>query len=104
MADKPLDMSSIPEFNIDKTDQPVVEWIKHVKLIYELCKVKKIERFCPLRLRRGPLAVYRQLSKEQKADIGQIKQAFTFDPIVHLCRDYRAMLSDYFERHQEWRT
>ena len=37
--------------------------------------MKNVERVLPLRLRRGALAIYRQLSAEQKADAEQIKQA-----------------------------
>ena len=37
--------------------------------------MKKVERILPLRLRGGALAIYRQLSAEQKADAEQIKQA-----------------------------
>ena len=38
--------------------------------------MKNIEFILPLRLRRGALAIYRQLSAEQKVDAEQIKQAF----------------------------
>ena len=37
--------------------------------------MKNVERVLPLRLRGGPLAIYRQLSVKQKADAEQIKQA-----------------------------
>ena len=37
--------------------------------------MKNVERVLPLRLRGGALAIYRQLSREQKVDVEQIKQA-----------------------------
>ena len=37
--------------------------------------MKNVERVLPLSLRGGALAIYRQLSTEQKADAEQIKQA-----------------------------
>ena len=53
----------------------MVEWIKTKELVYDLCEIKKVERVLPLCLRGGALAVYCQLSEEQKADIQQIKHA-----------------------------
>ena len=37
--------------------------------------MKTVQRVLPLRLRGGALAIYRQLSAEQKVDAEQIKQA-----------------------------
>ena len=52
---------------------PIIEWIENGELVSELCTMKNVERVLPLRLQGGPLAIYRQLSAEQKAE--QIKQA-----------------------------
>ena len=57
------------------TVMPIVEWIKNVELVCELCTMDKVERILPLYLWGGALAVYRRLSKEQKAEAAQIKQA-----------------------------
>ena len=75
MEGKMFDIRLIPEFCGAATDMPIVEFVENVELVCELCTMKNIERVLPLRLRRGALAIYRQLSAEQKADTEQIKQA-----------------------------
>lgn len=65
MVDKPLNTSLIPEFNGDETDQPVIEWIEHVELNCELCKITKMKQVVLLYLRRGVLVVYRQQKKAE---------------------------------------
>ena len=70
-----FDVRLIPEFSGAATDMPIVEWIENVELVCELCNMKNVERVLPLRLQGGALAIYRQLSAEQKADAEQIKQA-----------------------------
>ena len=70
-----FDVRLIPEFSGAANDMPIVEWIENVELVCELCTMKNIERVLPLRLWGGALAIYRQLSAEQKADAEQIKQA-----------------------------
>lgn len=75
MEGKVFDVRLIPEFSGAPTDMPIVEWIENVELVCELCAMDKIERILPLRLRGGALAVYRQLSGEQRADAEQIKRA-----------------------------
>ena len=79
------------------TDMPIVEWIESVELVCELCTMDDVEHILPLRLRVSALAVYRRLSKEQRADAEQIKLALitvyatdkfnTFDQFMrwHLC-------------------
>ena len=62
-----FDVRLIPEFSGVATDVPIVEWVKNVKLVYEFCAMKNVERVLPLRLRWGALAIYRQLSAGQKA-------------------------------------
>ena len=57
------------------TDMPIVEWIKNVELVCELCAMGKVKRILPLKLGGGTLAMYRRLSKEWRANIEQIKQA-----------------------------
>ena len=39
-----------------------------MELVCELCATKIVERVLSLRLQGGALAIYRQLSTEQKAD------------------------------------
>ena len=46
-------------------------------MICELADEERVECILPLRLTGTALAVYRQLSKEQRADIDEIKRAFT---------------------------
>ena len=75
MTDKAFDVRLIPEFSGAATDMPIVEWIKNVELVCELCAMNKVERVLPLRLRGGALAMYRQLSEERKADTEKIKRA-----------------------------
>ena len=75
MEGKIFDVRLIPEFSGAATDMPIVRRVENVELVCELCAVKNVERVLPLRLRGGPLAIYRQLSAEQKADAEQIKQA-----------------------------
>ena len=70
-----FDIRLIPEFSGAVTDMPIVEWVENVELVCELCAIKNVECVLPLRSRGGALAIYRQLSAEQKADTEQIKQA-----------------------------
>ena len=53
----------------------IVEWIKNVELVCELCAMDKVKHVLPLRLPGGALAMYRRLSKEQRAGTEQIKEA-----------------------------
>ena len=75
MKGKMFDVQLIPEFSGAATDMAIVKWIENVELVCELCTMKNVERVLPFRLRGGALAIYRQLSAEQKADVEQIKQA-----------------------------
>ena len=75
MEGKMFDVRLIPEFIGSVIDMPIVEWIENEELVYELCTMKNVERILLLRLRGGALAIYRQLSAEQKAGAEQIKQA-----------------------------
>ena len=72
MEGKIFDVQLIPEFSGAATDMPIVEWVENVE---HICGMKNVERVLPLRLRGGGLAIYRQLSAEQKAVAEQIKQA-----------------------------
>ena len=74
MESKMFDIQLIPEFFDAATDMPIVVWIENVELVCELCTMKNVERVLPLRLQGGVLAIYRQLSAEQKADAELIKQ------------------------------
>ena len=75
MEGKMFDVRLIPEFSGAATDMHIDEWVENVELVCELCAIKNVECVQPLRLRGGALAIYRQLSAEQKADAEQIKQA-----------------------------
>ena len=75
MEGKMFDVWLIPEFSGAATDMPIVEWVENVELVCELCAMKNVQRVLPLRLWGGALAIYRQLSVEQKVDAEQIKQA-----------------------------
>lgn len=77
MARRPLDLRLIPEFGGAATDEPIAEWLERVEMICELSDEDRVERILPLRLTGGALAVYRQLSKEQRADLEEIKRALT---------------------------
>ena len=69
-----FDIQLIPEFSGAATDMPIVKWVENVELVCELCAMKNVKHVLPLSLRGGALAIYRQLSMEQKADAEQIKQ------------------------------
>ena len=75
MADRLFDVRLIPEYSGAATDLPIVEWLEQVELMCELCNMDRVECVVPLRLRGGAMAVYRQLSKEQRADMAQLKRA-----------------------------
>ena len=76
MEGKIFDIRLIPKFSGAATDMLIVEWVENVELACEFCTMKNVERVLLLRLWGGALAIYRQLSAEQKADAEQIKQAF----------------------------
>ena len=51
-----------------------------------MCGVDNVERVLPLRLRGGSLSVYQRLTRDQREDLQQVKQAllvaFAPDPMV----------------------
>ena len=53
----------------------VSEWLEQVELVCEMCGVDNVERVLPLRLRGGALSVYRRLTRDQREDLQQVKQA-----------------------------
>ena len=73
--DRGLDVWLIPKFSGAATDLPIEEWIENMELVCELCEMTRAERVLPLKLKAGALAVYYQLTKEQRSDAEQIKQA-----------------------------
>ena len=75
MAFRPFDVRLIPEFIGAATDTPILEWLEDLELTCELCEISKIERVLPLRLKGAVRETYRQLSKEQRDDIEEIKRA-----------------------------
>ena len=58
-------------------DERNIEWLKRVEIICELADEERVECILPLRLMGGALNVYQQLSKEQRADIEEIKHTLT---------------------------
>ena len=75
MTGKAFDIRLIPGFSGTVMDRPVVEWLEHVEMVCELCAMERVEHVLPLRLQSGALAVYRQLSQEQRTDPEEIKRA-----------------------------
>ena len=75
MEGKMFDVRLNLEFSGVVTDMPIVEWVKNVELVCKLCAMKNVEHVLSLRLRGRALAIYRQLSAEQKVDAEQIKHA-----------------------------
>ena len=65
----------ILEFSGAANDMSIVKWIENVELVCKLCAMDKLMHVLPLQLQGSALALYRQLSKEQKADAEQIKWA-----------------------------
>ena len=65
----------IPEFSGEATDTPILGWLEDLELNCELCEIYKIERVLPLRLKGAARETYRQLSKEQRDDVEEIKRA-----------------------------
>ena len=64
----------------------VSEWLEQVEVVSEMCGVNNVERVLRLKLRGGALSVYRRLTRDQREDLQQIKQAlpvaFAPDPFV----------------------
>ena len=75
MASRKFDVRLIPEFSGAATDTPILEWLEDQELTCELCEISKIERVLPLRLKGATRETYRQLSKEQRDDVEEIKRA-----------------------------
>ena len=75
MASRQFDDRLIPEFSGAATDTPILEWLEDLELTCELCEISKIERVLPLRIKGAARETYRQLSKEQRDDVEEIKRA-----------------------------
>ena len=86
MAGKAFDIRLIPEFHGVSSDHTVSEWLEQVELVCKMCDVDNVECVLPLRLRGGALLVYQRLTRDQREDLQQIKQAllvaFAPDPFV----------------------
>ena len=86
MAGKAFDIRLIPEFHGISSDYTVSEWLEQVELVCEMCGVDNVERVLPLRLRGEAQSVYRRLTRDQREDLRQVKQAllvaFAPDPFV----------------------
>ena len=52
------------------------EWLEQVELVCEMRDVDNVERFLPIRLKGGALSVYQRLTRDQREDLQQVKQAF----------------------------
>ena len=71
----------------------------------EMCGVDNFKRVLPLRLRGGALSVYQQLTRDQKEDLQQLKQALlvafspdpfvAFDTFVSRCLRPRETVDEY---------
>ena len=75
MVSRQFDVRLIPEFSGAATDTLILEWLEDLELTCELCEVSKIERVLPQRLKGAARETYRQLSKEQRYDVEEIKRA-----------------------------
>ena len=75
MTGKAFDIRLIPKFHGIPSDFTVSEWLELVELVCEMCGVDNVERVLPLRLREGALSVYQRLTRDQKEDLQQVKQA-----------------------------
>ena len=84
MASKAFDIRLIPEFHGVSSDHTVSEWLEQVELVCEMCGVDNVERVLPLRL-----SVYRRLTRDQREDLQQVKQALlvAFAPELFLAFD-----------------
>ena len=86
IAGKAFDIQLIPEFHGVSSDHRVSEWLEQVELVCKMCGVDNVEHVLPLRLRGGALSVYRQLTRDQREDLQQVKQAllmaFAPDPFI----------------------
>ena len=58
MAKRPFDLQLIPEFGGAASDEPIIEWLEQVEMIYELADEERVKRILPLRLTGGVLIVY----------------------------------------------
>ena len=86
MAGKAFDIRLIPEFHGVSADHTVSEWLEQVELVCKMCGVDNVECVLPFRLRGGVLSVYQRLTRDQRKDLLQVKQAvlvtFAPDPFV----------------------
>ena len=86
MAGKAFDIRLIPDYPGVSSNHTVSEWLEQVELVCEMCDVDNVECVLLLRLRGGALSVYRWLTRDQREDLEQVKQAllmaFVPDPFV----------------------
>ena len=94
MVDRGFDIQLNTEFSGAATDPSIVEWIENVELVCELYEMKRVERVLPLQLRAGARIVYQQLTREQRSDAEQIKEA--------LITAYATDPSNTFEQFRMW--
>ena len=105
MAGKAFDIQLISEFHGVSSDHMVSEWLEQVELVSKMCGVDNVERILPLRLRGGALSVYRWLTRDQRKDLQQVKQALlmafapdpfvAFDTFVSRCLHPRETVDEY---------
>ena len=77
MARRLFALQLIPEYGRAALNEPIIKWLEQVEMICKLADEESVERILSLRLTGRALAVYRQLSKDQRADIKEIKRALT---------------------------
>ena len=102
MAGKAFDIWLIPEFHGVSSDHTVSEWLEQVELVCEMCVVDNVEHALALRLRGRALSIYRQLTRDQREDLQQVKQALhvafaldPFDVFVSRCLRPRETVDKY---------
>ena len=69
VKEKMFDYWLIPEFRGATTDEPVRQWIQHVKMICNLYKRTDVELILLLHRWGGALAIYQQLNKDEKVGL-----------------------------------
>lgn len=73
MNDPVLDVRLIPEFNGSSHD--VQDWLDKLELVCQLRGYSNLQTIVPLRLTGGALAVYQQLSSDDRKEYSKITEA-----------------------------
>lgn len=73
MAHGKFDLKLITEFDVSDRCLNIVEQFENAELVCDLHGVKHIGNVLSFRLMRGAFAVFQQLRKEERKDVGRIK-------------------------------